>query len=112
MLYPTIDPGSMRHQITILEQTPSSDESGSTVIWTQKFVVRGSIDIVRGLEAIRSGRDTTQIYATIKIWWQTGILPNQRIQAGDDTYLIQSIENVLKMNVVLVLNCIGIAQND
>lgn len=113
MDWPVIDPGEMVHRITILEQTQTFDASGAAVKWLPKFEnVWAAIEIVSGREVIRSGQDTTQIFATIKIWWQMGIVPTMRIQVQDDTYIIQSIDNPKKMNVILLLNCVGLSQND
>jgi hypothetical protein len=91
MKWPTLDSGEMRHQITILGQVPATDISGSTVI--------------------RSGQETTQLFLIISIWWQAGILANMQVQALNGLYLIQSVENVLELDVVLKLNCLAIGKN-
>ena len=111
MKWPTLDSGEMRHQITILAQAPSSDVSGSTVAMVPLVTCYAKIEPVRGIDVIRSGQETTQLFLIISIWWQSGILANMQVQALNGLYLIQSVENVLELDVVLKLNCLAIGRN-
>ena len=111
MKWPTLDSGEMRHQITILGQVPSSDVSGSTVTMAPVLTCYAKIEPVRGIDVIRSGQETTQLFLIISIWWQAGILSNMQVQALNGLYLIQSVENVLELDVVLKLNCLAIGKN-
>ena len=56
-------------------------------------------------------RETTQLFLIISIWWQAGILANMQVQALNGLYLIQSVENLLELDVVLKLNCLAIGKN-
>lgn len=115
---PTIDVAALRHTITISSVGPTSpptfDAGGAAV--TGPVVVTtalAAIDAVRGTDVIKGGQITTQLFLTVALWWQGGILPNMQVATeGGSTYLIQSVENVLEMNAVLILNCIGIGSND
>ena len=111
MKWPTLDSGEMRHQITILGQVPATDISGGTVAMAPLVTCYAKIEPVRGLDVIKAGQETTQLYLTISIWWQAGILPNMQVQALNGLYLIQSIENLLELNVVLKLTCLAIGKN-
>ena len=111
MKWPTLDSGEMRHQITILGQVPSTDISGSTVAMVPLLICYAKIEPVRGIEVIKAGQDTTQLFLLISIWWQAGILPNMQVQALNGLYLIQSVENLLELDVVLKLNCLAIGKN-
>ena len=111
MKWPTLDSGEMRHQITILGQVPATDISGSTVAMAPLVTCYAKIEPVRGIDVIRSGQETTQLFLIISIWWQAGILANMQVQALNGLYLIQSLENVLELNVVLKLNCLAIGKN-
>ena len=111
MKWPTLDSGEMRHQITILGQAPSTDVSGSTVAMVPLLTCYAKIELVRGIDVIKSGQETTQLFLIISIWWQAGILANMQVQALNGLYLIQSIENVLELDVVLKLNCLAISKN-
>lgn len=114
---PTINVGNLRHPIAIQSQGPASpptyDAGGTAVSWSQFTTALAAIDAVRGADVIRGGQTTTQLFLTLGLWWQPGILPNMRVVTETDAiYLIQSVENVLEMNAVLLLNCLGIGAND
>ena len=111
MKWPTLDSGEMRHQITILRQVPSVDVSGGTVAMAPLVTCYAKIEPVRGLDVIKSGQETTQLFLVISIWWQAGILANMQVQALNGLYLIQSVENLLELDVVLKLNCLAIGKN-
>ena len=111
MKWPTLDSGEMRHQITILMQAPSTDVSGGTVAMVPLVTCYAKIEPVGGIDVIRSGQETTQLFLIISIWWQAGILANMQVQALNGLYLIQSVENVLELDVVLKLNCLAIGKN-
>ena len=111
MKWPTLDSGEMRHQITILGQVSSSDVSGGTVAVAPVVTCYAKIEPVRGIDVIKSGQETTQLFLIISIWWQAGILANMQVQALNGLYLIQSVENVLELDVVLKLNCLAIGKN-
>ena len=111
MKWPTLDSGEMRHQITILGQVSSSDMSGGTVAMAPVVTCYAKIEPVRGIDVIRSGQETTQLFLIISIWWQAGILANMQVQALNGLYLIQSVENLLELDVVLKLNCLAIGKN-
>jgi len=109
--WPTIDPGQMVHQITILQQQTVSDISGTAIAWVPFVATWAQIDPVRGTDMIRFGQDVTQLYLTVKIRWQTGIVPSMRVQSANGTYVIQAIENPGERNVILVLTCLGLKGN-
>ena len=111
MKWPTLDSGEMRHQITILAQVPATDVSGGTVAMAPFVTCYAKIEPVRGIDVIKSGQETTQLFLIISIWWQAGILANMQVQALNGLYLIQSVENVLELDVVLKLNCLAIGKN-
>ena len=111
MKWPTLDSGEMRHQITILGQVPATDVSGGTVAMVPLVTCYAKIEPVRGIDVIKSGQETTQLFLIISIWWQAGILANMQVQALNGLYLIQSVENVLELDVVLKLNCLAIGKN-
>jgi len=80
MKWPTLDSGEMRHQITILGQVPSSDVSGSTVAMAPILTCYAKIEPVCGIEVIKSGHETTQLFLTLSIWWQAGIVANMQVR--------------------------------
>jgi len=111
MKWPSLDPGELRHQITILAPVAATDVSGSTVALVPLVTCYAKIDVVKGLDVIRSGQETTQLYLIVSMWWQAGIAANMQVQALNGLYLIESVENVLELDVVLKLNCLAIGKN-
>jgi len=114
--WPSIDIGRMRHPITIFAQGPANpvtyDAAGPLMSPTVFAKALAAIEAVRGTDVIKSGQDTTQLFLTVGMWFQPGILPNMQVQSDNgSTYVIQSVENVLEMNVVLLLNCLGLGLN-
>lgn len=110
---PTIDIGSMRHPIIIQANGPTTpptyDSTGPVFTPTTFTTAMAKIRAVRGRDVILSGQTATQLFLEVGLWWQPGILPNMQVltELGSQ-YVIQSVENVLEMNVILILNCIGI----
>jgi SPP1 family predicted phage head-tail adaptor len=104
--------GALRHVVTILQSTLTTDLSGVVTTWTP-FVsdIRAKIEPMRGLELLRSGQDATNNYITVTIRYVPGIQAAMRVKAHDATYLIQNIENVLERNRVLKLMCLGLGEN-
>lgn len=106
-----IDPGKMVHWVTILRQTTTTDISGTSIAWVEFVKTWAQIEPVRGAQVLKAGLDTTQLFLTVGIRWQAGILPNMRVQSNNGTYTIQSIENPGERNVILILNCIALNLN-
>jgi SPP1 family predicted phage head-tail adaptor len=109
--WPQIDPGEMVHQVIILQQQSVQDISGTSVAWVPSARAWAAINPVRGTDVIRGGQDTTKLYLFVTIRWQTGIVPNMRVQSLNGTYVIQAIENPGERNVLLVLTCLGLGAN-
>lgn len=115
--FPVVNIGALRHKIVVQALGPASppgfDAAGPKLVWSAFASAFAAIDIVRGIDVIRGGQTTTQLFLDIVLWYQPGILPNMRVvNENGSTYVIQSVENVLEMNIVLVLNCIGIGLNE
>jgi SPP1 family predicted phage head-tail adaptor len=106
-----LDPGKMVHRISILQETTVSDISGTAAAWTPFVTTWAQIDPVRGIDVLKAGQDTTQLYLTVKIRWQTGIMANMRVQTLNGIYVIQAVENPGERSVILVLNCLALSQN-
>lgn len=111
-VWPQIDPGKMIHQVSILQQQTVSDASGTSIQWVP-FVspVWAEIVPIHGIDVVKSGQDTTKLFLTVRIRWQTGIMPNMRVQSLNGTYVIQAIENPGERNIILVLTCLGLGAN-
>jgi len=113
---PVMDPARLKHRVTFLQQTASSDASGSIVIWAAASppdVTWAAIEPMHGLDIIKAGQDISQIGITVTMRYRPGRLPSGRLQAPSGSiYIIRAIENVLEMNVWLVLTCLGLGANE
>lgn len=109
--WPMIDPGTMVHWVNILAPQPGTDISGTTVTYVPLLSTWAAIDPVKGTDVIKGGQDTTKLFLTITIRWQSGILPNMRVQSLNGTYVIQAIENPGERNILLRMTCLGLGAN-
>ena len=112
---PALSLGAMRHQITLLEQSVVAGASGSKETWlpgSPPKVARAAIANMPGSDQIRAGQTATQQRLMVGIWFQPGFVGAARIQHSNGSkYIIESVENILEMDVVLVLNCLGLGAN-
>ena len=112
MTWPEVNPGEMVTQITILQASTESDISGAvTGVWTPFLVADAKVSPLRGDDMIRSGQDTTRLFLIVTIVYQSGILPNMRVQTRNGTYIIQSIANPGELDVRLDLLCLALGAN-
>lgn len=114
---PVPDVSQFIHAITLQEyglgSPPVYDDAGPVMSWNDFQSAMAAVVPVRGIDVIRGGQGTTQLFLTITMWWSPGILPNMRVVSDNGSkYVIQSIENILERNIVLVLNCLGLGPND
>jgi len=114
LTWPSINPGELRHLVTINQQQATTDASGNEVAMVELYPdVPAKCVVVKGTDVLRSGQQTTQTFLTVTIWFQPGILADMQLtrENGTETYVIQSIDNVNEMNIVLVLNCLAMGRN-
>src|ERR1035437_5843686 len=90
--------GSLRHQVTFLQQGTTSDVSGTSITWTDYCTARASVDPFKGAEVIKAGIDTSQVFITVKMRYRDDVDASMRLRAQHGTYIIQCIENLLERN--------------
>lgn len=105
--WPSIDPGRMVHRVTLLKPVVGSDLSGTKVSYVASDTVWAEIDPVSANDLLRSGQVTTQTMLTVKIYWQTGVSSDMRLQTLNGLYIIKGIENPGERNIMLILNCVA-----
>lgn len=116
--WPAIDIGRMRHSISIQQLLPSAppiiDASGQVESWQQVLPLAGdllmaAIEVSRSAEAFKGGQTTAQSFFSIGFWFQAGVVPGMRVVNENGTVcVIESVNNILEMNIVLVLTCIAL----
>lgn len=112
-----VNVGAMRHAIAIQQQQPVSppvyDAAGPVLAWTTFVSALAAIETLRGTDVIKSGQTTAQLFLMVTLWYQPGILPSMRVVSDNGSiYVIQAVENILELNVVLVLTCLGLGANE
>ena len=113
--FPSLQPGDLRHWITFMVQTVTDGQSGKVISWVPSSQGAWTkIEAVRGTDVIRSGQDVTQLFLTVSMWFQDGVKASMHILAPSGAeYVVNSVENVLEMDHILVLNCVALgAQAD
>jgi head-tail adaptor len=114
---PAVNAGMLRHQVNFQSQAVASppiySASGPTASWTTVFSDLAAIETISGKDMIKSGLTTTQLYLSITMYWRADVLPGMRVvrAATGSVYIVQAAENILEMDTVLVLTCIGLALN-
>ena len=116
-LYPSINPGELKHVVTVLQQTVGPmGTSGEKIGWQQgspPSMIHCKIEPMRGTDVIKSGQDISQTFVTITMRWTKNIFPSVRLLGSNGAiYIVCSIQNLLMMNVVLVCTCILLGTNE
>jgi head-tail adaptor len=112
MPWPVFDPGRMAHQVNIQKPTPGFDESGATIIWQTFLTTYAAVEPIRGTDVVRAGQITTQLYITVTMLYVAGINASFRVNCAKGNFVIQSVENPLERDVLLILNCVELLDTD
>lgn len=110
--WPAFDPGRMVHRISIQKPGQGWDESGAVIVWEDFIVTWAALEPIRGTDVVRGGQITTQLYVTVTMNYQSGINASMRVSSAKGVYVIQSVENPLERDVLLVLNCVELGDKD
>jgi head-tail adaptor len=113
-----IAPGELRHSIQI-QAAPDGlgqrDSAGQPIdAWNAVLTTRAKIEGTNSRtfkESFSNNALASQSTDCITIRWPGAAItiePGQRVIFGDNTFLIQAVDNVLRRNRKLVLACIGI----
>jgi SPP1 family predicted phage head-tail adaptor len=111
-----INPGRLRHTITLLEPQTTVGVSGVETTFapgSPPVTALAEIKYVRGVDVIKSGQVVSQTYLTVTIRYNPAFTAGKRIQKYDGKqYIIQAVENVREMNAYMVLTCLGLGLNN
>jgi head-tail adaptor len=112
--WPSIDPGTFRHQIQLLAPTAASDAVGSITafsVTSPPTFAWASIDYMRGADLIKQGVESTNAWIKVKAWYRPEFTTECRIQLPSGAqFAIQYVENVRELSAYMVLTCLGIGQ--
>ncbi|MGA2650416.1 MAG: phage head closure protein [Terracidiphilus sp.] len=109
-----LQPGTLKHLITIQSKSATRDASGQPgSTWTTVLTTRASIESTASLSfkwsfqnSVLAANATDCI--TLRYPVSVDIVPGMQIIWNGDTYLVQDVDNVQRRNRVIVLACIGV----
>jgi SPP1 family predicted phage head-tail adaptor len=110
-----INPGELRHSITIQKQNSTVDGFGEPVsTWETvtslhaKIENTGSAAYKQSFSGNALASQSTDLITTRWAGPTINIEPGMRIVFGDNTYTIQAVDNVLRRNRVIRMACLVI----
>lgn len=111
-----VNPGRMRHKITLLEPANVVGVAGTEETFAPgnpPVTARAIIESAKSDEVIRAGLDSTQTYLKLTIRYNPVFSAQKRITGPNaSNYIIQGTENPLEMNAYLILYCLGVGANN
>lgn len=101
-----INPGELRHRITIQKLNNSQNEYGEvSELWEDILNVRAGIYPISGKEFFAAETVNSEITHKVKIRYIEGITPNMRIKFNNRIFSIESVINFQERNIELQLLC-------
>lgn len=101
-----INPGELRHRITIQKLNNSQNEYGEiSKLWEDILNVRAGIYPISGKEFFAAETVNSEITHKVKIRYIEGIMPNMRIKFNNRIFSIESVINFQERNIELQLLC-------
>lgn len=101
-----INPGELRHRITIQKLDNSQNEYGeASELWEDILNVRAGIYPISGKEFFAAETVNSEITHKVKIRYIEGIMPNMRIKFNNRIFSIESVINFQERNIELQLLC-------
>lgn len=108
--------GDLRQMVTLQSPSATRDESGQPIdIWDDVLTTRAKIEGTTSnsyRELVKDGAIASQSSDVVTIRWPGGAInltPGMRVQYGDNTLLVQAVDNVLRRNRLVKLFCMQIA---
>jgi head-tail adaptor len=115
-----IQPGELRHKVTIVAPARTPDSRGLSITpntWNTVLTTRAKIDSAGGRaykESFANGAFASVSSDFITIRWPGAsitIEPGMRVLFGDNIYQIQAVDNVLHRNRKVNLACIMVDED-
>lgn len=105
-----INPGELRHRITIQKCNSNQNNYGeidinATITWSDVVTVRAGIYPISGKEFFAAETVNSEITHKVKIRYIEGISPNMRIKFNNRIFSIESVINFQERGIELQLLC-------
>lgn len=105
-----MNPGTLNSRITIKERAAGQDAIGQPVeTWVDIATVWASILHQKGIEAIKSGANTSIVHASLRIRYRVGVTAAMRAHHGATVYQIKAVLPHGKEHIDLVCEVINVA---
>jgi head-tail adaptor len=113
MAWPTIDPGAMRHRITILGPQPITNSAGAAVEMAEVLTAYAEVsEDERGTEKFTPGQVTAYERLVLRMWFDERIKSNMQVKTDHGVWLIEQAVNERKMGIVTRLICIALETDE
>ena len=109
MIWPTLNSGDLRHRVTVLVETATTNAAGTDTVLSPVISSWAKIEPTKGTDVIRSGQDITQVPVMVSMYYDARVQPKMQLQALNGRYAIQAVRNVLELNAVMELTCLAVA---
>ena len=109
MNWPSLNPGELRHRVTVLAETPVVNATGTDTVLSPVISAWAKIEPMKGTDVVRAGQTITQLPVIVSMYYDARVQPSMQLQALNGRYAIQAIRNVLELNAVMELTCLAIA---
>jgi SPP1 family predicted phage head-tail adaptor len=106
-----INPGQLRHRITLLEEVTAMGASGMVTTWAPAdppVQAWAHVEEKQTEEVLRGGQDVTQAHITVTIRYNPAFSTNKHVQVRGVEYIIQAIHDPLFVKAYMVMDCLGI----
>lgn len=104
-----INPGELRHPVTIQAPSSIADEFGNSVTpnnWTTVRTTMGAIYTAGGRETSQASQLVSEVSHVVKVRWTSDVLKaGYQVLFSNRLFTLEFVENVLERNRVLLLYC-------
>lgn len=103
-----MNPGRLRHRITLQEYKEVLDEYKTPIDegWEDVATVWASIEPIQGREYIQLQNTQSELTTRIRIRFRVGVKPSMRVLYGDRVFNIQSVIDFEERHIEMQLMCI------
>jgi SPP1 family predicted phage head-tail adaptor len=112
MIWPTLNSGDLRHRVTVLAETVTTNAAGTDTVLSPVIAAWAKIEPMKGTDVIRSGQSITELPVIVSMYYDARVQPKMQLQTLSGVYVIQAVRNVLELNAVMELTCLAIAGSE
>jgi len=101
-----MNPGELRHRITIQQLSSSQDTYGENVdTWVDVATVYAAVNPISGRELFAAEKENSEITHRVKIRYRSGITPDMRVLFEGREFSIMYVIDYKERHIELQLMC-------